>query len=97
MRGHPVDKDALAAQLAPMRTLFCKSLVARSALTAGHVIQATDLAAKKPGTGLAVSRLQEFVGRRLRRSVQADQLLQEADFDLAPTRRRQIVGSAHGP
>lgn len=45
----PVDKDEVAIELAPMRALFGRSLVARRALPAGHVLAATDLTAKKPG------------------------------------------------
>jgi len=45
----PVDKDTVAAELAPMRTLFSRSLVARHALPAGHVLEAGDLVAKKAG------------------------------------------------
>ena len=45
MRAHPVDKDAAAAELAPMRKLFTKSVVARRALDAGAVLAQADLAA----------------------------------------------------
>jgi N-acetylneuraminate synthase len=78
--AHPVDKDAVAGELKEMRLLFGKSVVARVDLPAGTVLSARDLAAKKPGSGIAAARLNELVGRRLARAVQADQLLQEADL-----------------
>jgi N-acetylneuraminate synthase len=80
MRATGVDKDALATDLAPLRTLFTKSVVARLDLPEGAVIRTEHLAAKKPGTGIPAARLPELVGRRLRRAVHADELLQEADL-----------------
>ena len=81
MRGSPVDKDAAARDTAPLRALFTRSLVARQALPAGTVLTREHLAIKKPGTGLSPDRLDEIVGRRLRRAVEADQLLSPDDID----------------
>lgn len=74
-RAHPVDKDRMAEELAPMRGLFMKSAVAARALAAGHVLEPADLAAKKPGTGIPAERIPTLVGRRLARALEADQLL----------------------
>jgi N-acetylneuraminate synthase len=80
-RAHPVDKDAAARELAPMRHLFTKSVVARADLPSGTVLREADLAIKKPGTGIPASRMGELVGRQLRHSVAADTLLEEDDLD----------------
>lgn len=48
----PVDKDEVATELAPMRVLFGRSLLARCALPAGHVLAASGLTAKKPAGGI---------------------------------------------
>ncbi len=80
-RSHPVDKDEVAAELAPMRALFMKSAVARHDLEAGHVLSADDLVAKKPGSGIPAERIPDLVGRRLARAVVADQLLEEGDLE----------------
>ncbi|MDQ2805826.1 MAG: N-acetylneuraminate synthase family protein [Chloroflexota bacterium] len=80
MVAHPVDKDAQAADLAPLRRLFTKSVVTRTALAAGTVLQADHLAAKKPGTGIPAARLPDLIGRGLRRAVAADTLLVEEDL-----------------
>ncbi len=80
MLEHPVQKDVLASEAEPVRAIFMKSVVARTAIPAGTVLQPSDLAAKKPGTGIPAERLPELVGRTLRCSVEADQLLQEADL-----------------
>jgi N-acetylneuraminate synthase len=81
MRAHPVDKDAAARDTEPLRRLFTRSLVARTALPAGTVLTADDLAIKKPGTGLPPERLGDVVGRRLVRAVEADQLIAPDDID----------------
>jgi len=81
MRAHPLDKDASAREVAPLRRLFTRSLVVRQALPAGAVIQREQLAIKKPGTGLSPDRLDEVVGKRLLRGVDADHVLTAADVE----------------
>jgi N-acetylneuraminate synthase len=81
MRAHPVDKETSAADTAPLRRLFTRSLVARQALPAGTVLTREQIAIKKPGTGLPPARLDEIVGRRLARAVTADQLLAVEDIE----------------
>jgi N-acetylneuraminate synthase len=80
MRAAEVDKDRVADELAPLRALFTKSVVARRDLPSGTVLQLDHLAAKKPGTGIAASRIRELVGRTLRRAVVADAQLVEEDL-----------------
>ncbi len=80
MRRHPVDKDALADELETMRGLFTKSLAPSRDLARGTVLTADMLTAKKPGTGIAAGRREEFIGRTLARDVAADRLLREEDL-----------------
>ena len=77
---HPVDKDANAAEMKEMRSIFSESLVAKVDLKAGHAISKADLTARKPGTGIAASRLEEIVGKHLKRDVAAGTFLSEADL-----------------
>jgi N-acetylneuraminate synthase len=79
MRAHPVDKDRAAADAAPLRAVFTKSVVARAPLAAGTVLRAEHLTTKKPGTGIAAARLPQLLGWTLVRDVQADELLRESD------------------
>jgi N-acetylneuraminate synthase len=78
---HPVDKDAMSAELAPVRAMFTKSVVAARDLPADHRLALTDLAFKKPGTGIPAARVDELLGRRLLRDIEADALLREEDLD----------------
>ena len=73
MRASPVDKDAIALEMAPLRAIFTKSLVAREPLPAGTVLTEAHLAGKKPGTGVPAERLPDFVGRVLRRNLEKDE------------------------
>jgi N-acetylneuraminate synthase len=81
MKANPVDKDEMARDMAPMRDLFTKSVVARVDLPEGTRLKTEHLTVKKPGTGISANRLQDLVGRRVRRLIKADELLQEEDFE----------------
>jgi N,N'-diacetyllegionaminate synthase len=81
MRAHPVDKDSVARDMAPLRDIFTKSLVARAPLAAGTVLTEAHLAMKKPGTGIPAGRMSDIVGRRLRRSLATDEQLRFEDLD----------------
>jgi N-acetylneuraminate synthase len=81
MLASPVDKDAMAQSLEPLRQIFTKSVVAREYLPAGTVLENHHLTAKKPGTGIPAERLSDLIGRRLCRSVQQNQFLVETDVE----------------
>lgn len=76
MRANPVDKDAASQGLMPLRNIFMKSVVARSDLPAGTVLQAEHLSVRKPGTGIPANQLAEVVGKRLKAMVKENELLQ---------------------
>jgi N,N'-diacetyllegionaminate synthase len=52
-----------------------KSLVYRQNLAKGHVLTEDDLTSKRPGTGIAPSRMDLFMGMQLRQDVQRDDLV----------------------
>ena len=83
MLASPVDKDAAAAALAPMREVFGKSLVSAEALPAGLVLETRHVAFRKAGRGLPPGRLDALVGRRLRRAVPSGEPLADTDFEEA--------------
>ena len=77
MRGGPSGKNQLAGEVAHLRQLFIKSLVAKRDLPKGTVLCADDLALKKPGTGLPAEALDEVTGQRLMVDLKADQQLRK--------------------
>lgn len=79
--ANPVDKDGMAEELQGLRKLFMKSVVVRRPLSAGHVLKATDLIAKKPGSGIPAGQLQALVGRRVVHDLPVDHLVRGEDLD----------------
>jgi sialic acid synthase SpsE len=65
-------KRPVAAEL-PTRNAARKSLVYARDLCAGHLLEGSDLDAKRPGDGLGPDRLDLVVGRRLTGDVRRDQ------------------------
>lgn len=79
----PVDKSVVGEDVLALRAIFTKRLVAARRLEAGTVLHAADLAAKKPGNGLPSSCLGELVGRKLRRTIEADEPLLYDDLEMS--------------
>jgi N-acetylneuraminate synthase len=79
--GAPVDKDAEAAALGDMRTVFRKRVVARTDLPAGHRIAPGDVAFKKAAAGAPADRAAAVAGRVLRRAVRADEGIGDNDVE----------------
>ena len=81
MLANPVDKDAVALEMAQMRQLFTKSIVARRDLDAGETLCVADLTTKKPSRGISARQMHEVVGKQLARAVDAGAFLQEEDIE----------------
>jgi N,N'-diacetyllegionaminate synthase len=81
MHAHPVDKDAAVRDVAPLRDVFTKSLVAKGELAAGTVLTEALVEMKKPGTGIPAKCLSSVVGRRLRRSLAPDEQIRSDDLE----------------
>jgi len=77
MKANPLEKDLMVDEMADLRSLFTKSVVARFDLPAGTVLRAEHLTSKKPGTGIPANRLAELIGHRLLCDLAADQFLSE--------------------
>jgi N,N'-diacetyllegionaminate synthase len=73
-------KRPMPGELA-VRALVRRSVVCIRALPEGHVLQRTDVALMRPGTGIHPRDLDRVVGRRLRRPTTAGQLLSWEDLD----------------
>jgi N-acetylneuraminate synthase len=84
MMRHPIDKDAVADTMKPLRAVFTRSVVPIADLPAGVILRAEHLAVKKPGTGIPPSRLTDLLGMRLKRDIRADELLHDDDLERPP-------------
>jgi N,N'-diacetyllegionaminate synthase len=78
--AHAVNKDTEAEKAAELRILFGKSVVAARDMPAGTVIKESDLAFKKPGTGIPAAKVDLVLGAKLARPVFADTLLAMSDL-----------------
>lgn len=81
MVAHPVVKDDIAAGLAGMRDLFGKSLAAKFDLRKGDVLRHENITSLKPGTGIPVAAVDQYLGRMLRRDVRAGTFFSLDDFE----------------
>ncbi|WP_372724475.1 N-acetylneuraminate synthase family protein [Novipirellula sp.] len=81
MIANPVNKDAMAKEMTPLRDLFGKSVVTRRDLAAGTILSPEHLTLKKPGNGIPAKRLPEIFNRKLKAAVAADTLLAEDDLE----------------
>jgi N-acetylneuraminate synthase len=79
--SHPVDKDVMAREMAPLREMFTKSIVARMDLPVGTILREEHLTIKKPGTGIPADRLAEVIGCRLTHLLKRDELLQREGLE----------------
>jgi N,N'-diacetyllegionaminate synthase len=79
--AHPVDKERLAEELSDLRTVFGKSVVAGRDMVAGHRVCESDLAIRKPATGIPAFRIAAIINRRLTRDVLANQPILEQYLD----------------
>jgi N,N'-diacetyllegionaminate synthase len=79
MVANPIDKDAMADKLSPLRDMFTKSIVASTDIAQGTVLDHSHFKLKKPGTGLPPSKIESLIGKSLQRDVKADELFSMAD------------------
>jgi N-acetylneuraminate synthase len=77
-----VDKHSLTPDQEQLRRIFGRSLVASRNLVSGETLQLADVAYKKPGGGLRYEDLSTMVGRKLRRSIEADDALSQDDVEM---------------
>ena len=77
MLAAPVDKDATARRLQPMKDVFEKSVVAAVDIAPHATLTAEMLTVKKPGVGIPARRLPELIGRTTIKAIPKDTLLSE--------------------
>jgi N,N'-diacetyllegionaminate synthase len=78
--SNPVDKDAMAQELRPIREIFGKSIFAARDLESGTKLTLRDLAYRKPGSGIPANRYSDLLNRVLRKDVVSGSMLSEEDF-----------------
>lgn len=77
------EKVCLGAE-APNVTASRRGLYVVRALPSGHTLRAQDLVALRPVHAIPAARLDDFVGRTVRRDLRAGEPLREGDIDTSP-------------
>lgn len=80
MVSTPVEKEAVALEMDPMRRTFQKVLVTARPMAAGTRLVAEDFVLKKAGPGMSPEAVERIAGRVLVRDVAADHPISEADL-----------------
>jgi N-acetylneuraminate synthase len=78
--ANPVDKQAMAKELASVRDLFMKSIAALVDLPPGTVLNEKNIGLRKPGNGLNADKLPGIYGRKTRHPLAAGTLITEEDL-----------------
>lgn len=77
---NPVDKES-ADEFSEMKTVFQKSIVAIKDIPAGTAISEDMLGYKKPGTGLPTKYYKDIIGKKVRRDLHYDDIIQSGDIE----------------
>ena len=81
VKAHPILKDETARSMQEMKDLFGKSLAARRKILAGEILKRDDITSRKPGSGIPVADYTRYLGRKLKRTVEADAFFSLEDFE----------------
>lgn len=88
-RGEKRAERALSQGELINRENLAKSLVAARDLSAGTVISEADIAVKSPGQGLSPLRMPALLGRKLTRTMAADDYFFQSDLDEGAAKARR--------
>jgi sialic acid synthase SpsE len=75
-----ISQDGLLEKQISANKNARRSLVYITDLKSGHIIEKSDLMAKRPGTGISVKEYKTLIGLTLSSDVQADDLVSRKDF-----------------
>ncbi|WP_298241919.1 N-acetylneuraminate synthase family protein [uncultured Bradyrhizobium sp.] len=88
-RGEKLAERALSQGELINRENLAKSLVAARDLSAGTVISEADIAVKSPGQGLSPLKMPALLGRKLTRTMAADDYFFQSDLDEGVAKARR--------
>ena len=64
-----------------MRNVSRKSLIYKTKLTAGHIIRDKDLTSIRPGTGILGNKINELLGKKIKKNVLEGSFVKVSDFE----------------
>ena len=78
---NPVDKSVPDPKAAPLRKIFMQSLFSSSEIKQGETLQSGHITTRKPGTGIPASEIQHVIGKKARRNIAPNSLIQPEDLE----------------
>ena len=81
MSTNPVKKDKIADELSEQKKLFGRSLTYNKDFFEGHILRREDLSLKKPGTGIPIEDISNFLGKKLNKNVKMNRLLKKTEIE----------------
>lgn len=81
MNANPVEKDKIADELSNQKKLFGRSLTYNQDFLKGHILKREDLSLKKPGTGIPMEEISNFLGKKLNKNVKINRLLKKTEIE----------------
>lgn len=80
MLSQSIDKNSEAKRKSTLKRIFSKSVVARIDIPAGTLLKKEHLCIKKPGTGIKPIYLDKILGKKTKRLLHKDDLIQFKDI-----------------
>ena len=80
MKSHPVDKDAVSAELSRNSQIFAKSVCAGKRIPQGTVLTKEMLALKKPADGIPARDVEQVIGKTVNRDPEVDDFISYEDL-----------------
>lgn len=78
--GSSIDKDAMAVEMADVRGMFTKGLVAKGRIETGCRIEKTHLDGRKPCVGIPAAEFEKVIGRVAGRCIEAGEPIHWSDL-----------------
>jgi sialic acid synthase SpsE len=77
-----VDKDKITGELQKEKILFGRSLGVTRSCKSGEILKESDFCLRKPAGGLSWNGRTKLVGKRVKKDINIDELLNLEDFEL---------------
>lgn len=81
MITNPVDKSTIHPDAMELRKIFMKSLYTTRDINKGEKLTDNDLTTKKPGTGIPASKINDIVGKKTNKNIEANSMIQLGDLE----------------
>ena len=79
--ANPVDKTNPDSQAIELRKIFMKSLYSATSISQGETLTRENIIPKKPGTGIPANQIGSVLGKKAKKNIQANTMIQHQDLE----------------